>query len=154
MKILINGEPRAVASAWQGETLLACLRDHLGLMGTKFGCGVGLCGACTVLLDGTATRSCLIKVADLGTSAITTIEGIAAADRLHPLQQAWLDERVPQCGYCQSGQIMSALSLLRHCPLPSDAQIDAALAGNLCRCGTQQRIRLAVRRAAGQLGEP
>lgn len=151
MNILINGVRRDVAPAWKDDTLLAVLREHLGLCGSKFGCGMGLCGACTVLLDGQPQRACLVPVADLGTRPVTTIEGLAQRDRLHPVQQAWLDENVAQCGYCQAGQIMAALALLQATPRPTDAQIDEALVGNLCRCGTQQRVRVAIHRAAAQM---
>jgi isoquinoline 1-oxidoreductase alpha subunit len=149
MELTINGTRRAVAPGWKDESLLAVLREHLGLTGAKFGCGVGLCGACTVLLDGQPQRSCLIAVSTLGNRAITTLEGLASPDgRLHPVQQAWLDEAVPQCGYCQGGQIMATVALLRDVPQPSDTQTDDALARQLCRCGTQHRIRCAIRRAA------
>lgn len=142
MELQINGRPHAVAAAWRDETLLQVLREHLGLVGTKFGCGVGLCGACTVMLDGVATRSCLLPVSAAVDHALTTIEGLAAADgTLHPLQQVWLDEQVPQCGYCQAGQLMSVAALLQQNPKPDAAACEAAMSGNLCRCGTQQRIR-------------
>lgn len=148
MKLQINQKSHAIQTEWQGETLLSVLREHLGLTGSKFGCGVGLCGACTVLVDGQALRSCQLQVAHIGAREVTTIEGLATGDTLHPVQQAWLQEAVPQCGYCQAGQIMSTVALLRVVPKPTDAQINEALAGNLCRCGTQQRIRMAVHRAA------
>jgi isoquinoline 1-oxidoreductase alpha subunit len=131
--------------------LLWVLRDLLGLSGTKFGCGAGLCGACTVHVDGVATRSCLLPAAELRGGRVTTIEGLSS-DRSHPVQRAWIAEDVPQCGYCQSGQIMTAAALLRQVPHPSDADIDSAMAGNLCRCGTYVRIRKAIHRAAR--GEP
>ena len=127
--------------------LLWVLRDHLNLTGTKFGCGVGQCGACTVHLDGEATRSCQWIVRDVGARAITTIEGLSP-DGSHPVQEAWLREQVPQCGYCQVGQIMSAAALLAGTPHPTDQEIDTAMAGNICRCGTYERIRLAIHRAA------
>ena len=123
------------------------LRDVLGLTGTKFGCGIALCGACTVHLGGQAVRSCQTPISAVGEQPITTIEGLSK-DRSHPVQQAWLELDVPQCGYCQSGQIMSASALLATTPRPSDADIDAAMAGNICRCGTYQRIRAAIHRAA------
>ena len=151
MNLDINGERVVIDEAWRDETLLAVLRESLGLVGAKFGCGVGLCGACTVLIDGQARRSCLLQATDLAGAKITTVEGLSpvdSGDKLHPVQRAWLDESVPQCGYCQAGQIMSVVALLRVKPKPDDADIDAALAGNLCRCGTQQRIRRAVHRAA------
>jgi isoquinoline 1-oxidoreductase alpha subunit len=128
--------------------LLWVLRDALGLTGTKFGCGLGQCGACTVHIDGTATRSCLTAASAAAGKKITTIEGLSPSSS-HPLQRAWIDEQVPQCGYCQSGQIMSAAALLATTPRPTDAQIDTAMAGNICRCGTYQRIRRAIHRAAG-----
>ncbi len=127
--------------------LLWVLRDTLGLTGTKFGCGMALCGACTVHLNGQAVRSCQVPVSSVGAQAVTTIEGLSA-DRSHPVQQAWIEHDVPQCGYCQSGQIMSASALLATTPKPTDADIDAAMSGNICRCGTYQRIRSAIRRAA------
>ena len=127
--------------------LLWLLRDALGLTGTKYGCGIGLCGACTVHLDGVAVRSCQIAAGSIGSRKITTIEGLSA-DASHPLQRAWIAEQVPQCGYCQSGQIMQAASLLAENPHPTTEQIEAAMSGNLCRCGTYQRIRRAIERAA------
>ena len=127
--------------------LLWVLRDVLGLTGTKFGCGMALCGACTVHLGGQAVRSCQTPISAVGEQPITTIEGLSK-DRSHPVQQAWIELDVPQCGYCQSGQIMSASALLATTPSPSDADIDAAMAGNICRCGTYQRIRAAIHRAA------
>jgi isoquinoline 1-oxidoreductase subunit alpha len=130
--------------------LLWVLRDVLGLTGTKFGCGMALCGACTVHLDGQAVRSCQIPVSAITDQKITTIEGLSQ-DRSHPVQQAWIEHDVPQCGYCQSGQIMSASALLATKPKPSDADIDAAMAGNICRCGTYQRIRAAIHEAAKAL---
>jgi isoquinoline 1-oxidoreductase alpha subunit len=130
------------------EPLLWVLRDTLGATGTKFGCGAGLCGACTVHVDGQATRSCLTDVGAVDGKAVTTIEGLGKG-KLHVLQEAWLAEDVAQCGYCQPGQLMSAAALLAVKPHPTDAEIDDALSGNLCRCGTYPRIRAAVRRAAG-----
>jgi aerobic-type carbon monoxide dehydrogenase small subunit (CoxS/CutS family) len=127
--------------------LLWVLRDHLGMTGTKFGCGMALCGACTVHLDGSAVRSCVLPLSAVLGKSITTIEGLSA-DRSHPVQQAWLEIDVPQCGYCQSGQIMSAAALLQTNPHPTDAAIDAAMSGNICRCGTYPRIRAAIHRAA------
>ena len=137
-----------VPAAWRDESLLQVLREPLGLVGAKFGCGAGQCGACTVLIDGQPVRSCLAPVQQVGAAAVTTIEGLSPAGALHPVQQAWLDAAVPQCGYCQAGQIMATVALLRRTPRPDDRQIDAALAGHLCRCGTQQRIRQAVKQAA------
>ena len=127
--------------------LLWVLRDTIGLTGTKFGCGLGQCGACTVHLDGVATRSCLTNASAATGKKITTIEGLSPSSS-HRLQKAWIDEQVPQCGYCQSGQLMSAAALLAKTPDPTDAQIDSAMAGNICRCGTYQRIRRAIHRAA------
>ncbi|KZX57188.1 (2Fe-2S)-binding protein [Halioglobus sp. HI00S01] len=127
--------------------LLWVLRDELNFTGTKFGCGMGLCGACTVHLEGAAVRSCSLPISLAEGKAITTIEGLATNGD-HPLQQAWVVENVPQCGYCQSGQIMSAASLLASNPAPSDAEIDSAMSGNICRCGTYGRIRNAIKRAA------
>jgi aerobic-type carbon monoxide dehydrogenase small subunit (CoxS/CutS family) len=127
--------------------LLWVLRDHLGMTGTKFGCGLALCGACTVHVDGVATRSCVLPLGAVAGKSITTIEGLSL-DRSHAVQKAWLEIDVPQCGYCQSGQIMSAAALLKATPQPSDADIDAAMSGNICRCGTYPRIRKAIHRAA------
>jgi isoquinoline 1-oxidoreductase alpha subunit len=150
MQLLINGRTHHIAPDFQDNTLLWVLREALGLVGTRFGCGLGQCGACTVLLDDAPVRSCQLPAPAAVGRAITTVEGLAAADgRLHPVQQAWLEESVAQCGYCQSGQMMATVALLRQVPRPDAAQVDAALAGHLCRCGTQQRIRKAVQRAAG-----
>lgn len=150
MELNINGRASAIPAAWQDETLLWVLREPLGLVGTRFGCGLGQCGACTVLLDGEPVRSCLLPARAAVGRAVTTVEGLAQPDGvLHRVQQAWLDEAVAQCGYCQSGQMMATVALLRRNPRPDVAQVDAALAGHLCRCGTQQRIRRAVQRAAG-----
>jgi isoquinoline 1-oxidoreductase alpha subunit len=126
--------------------LLWALRDLLGLTGTKYSCGISVCGACTVLVEGKPVRSCVTPVSTVSGKAITTIEGLSP-DRSHPVQQAWLEEQVPQCGYCQSGQILSAVALLNTTPEPSDADIDTAMSGVLCRCGTYQRIRKAIKRA-------
>ncbi len=132
--------------------LLWVLRDTIGLTGTKYGCGMALCGACTVHLDGQPVRSCIMPVGTVGAAKVTTIEGLSP-DRSHPVQRAWIELDVPQCGYCQSGQIMSASALLAQTPQPTDADIDAAMAGNICRCGTYQRIRAAIHRAAELGGE-
>jgi isoquinoline 1-oxidoreductase alpha subunit len=129
--------------------LLWVLRDVIGLTGTKFGCGIAMCGACTVHLDGQAVRSCVTPVADAASAAITTVEAVGATEAGARIQQAWLAEEVVQCGYCQSGQIMSATALLAANPAPTDADIDAVMAGNICRCGTYPRIRAAIKRAAG-----
>jgi isoquinoline 1-oxidoreductase alpha subunit len=145
--ININGSPRSVDV--DGDTpLLWVLRDVLGMTGTKFGCGMALCGACTVHVDGTATRSCITTIDSIGDSKITTIEAIGGTPPGAKIQQAWLDLEVPQCGYCQSGQIMSASALLASKPHPTDADIDDAMSGNICRCGTYMRIREAIKLAA------
>ena len=146
-QLIINGENRDV-EAVPNTPLLWVLRDNLGLTGTKYGCGVAQCGACTVHLDGTAVRSCSTPVSTIGNKKVTTIEGLASADTLHPVQQAWVEENVPQCGYCQSGQIMSAVALIEKNPSPSDNDIEAAMSGNICRCGTYERIRKAIKRAS------
>lgn len=140
MELHINGHPQPVAPEWHDETLLWVLREHLGLVGTKLGCGLGQCGACTVWLDGEPTRSCLLPVAGLQGREITTIEGLASGGTLHPVQRAWLENQVPQCGYCQAGQIMGVAALLRRTPRPDAQAVAAAMAGNLCRCGTQARM--------------
>jgi isoquinoline 1-oxidoreductase alpha subunit len=133
-----------------GDTpLLWVLRDVLGMTGTKFGCGVALCGACTVHIDGTPARSCVTPIGSIGDKAVTTIEAVGKTPQGEAVQKAWLDLEVVQCGYCQSGQIMSVAALLAATPKPSDADIDAAMSGNVCRCGTYQRIRAAIHRAAG-----
>ncbi len=148
--LVVNGQPHKVDVAG-GTPLLWVLRDSLGLTGTKYGCGVAQCGACTVHLDGEATRSCLTSVESVGARKVTTIEGLSP-DRSHPLQKAWVAEQVPQCGYCQSGMLMTAAQLLSQKPQPSDADIDASLGAHICRCGTYQRIRSAVHRAAADKG--
>ena len=155
MQIIVNGQPADIPAERSGDPLLWVLRENLGLVGTKFGCGQGLCGACTVHLDGQAVRSCQVSVAEAARHRIVTIEGLAAPDgRLHPVQQAWIDESVPQCGYCQAGQIMAAAALLTSASQPDDRAIETAMAGNLCRCGTYDRIRRAIRRAAGTDSRP
>jgi isoquinoline 1-oxidoreductase alpha subunit len=147
----VNGSQRHV-DVDDDTPLLWVLRDALGLTGTKFGCGISICGACTVHLDGKATRSCVLPISAVGSAPIATIESLSP-DRSHPLQQAWIAEQVPQCGYCQSGMLMAAAALLRSKPQPSDADIDDAMT-NLCRCGTYNRVRRAIKRAAGMpLGE-
>jgi isoquinoline 1-oxidoreductase alpha subunit len=152
MRLRVNGSERSVPEAWRDETLLATLREQLGLVGAKYSCGIGLCGACLVLVDGVPAYSCRVRSGDLEGREILSIEGLAGPDgRLHPLQQAWIDERVPQCGYCQAGQIMRALALLSENPRPSEADIVAAMEGNLCRCGTYDRIKKAIRRAADSM---
>ena len=144
----INGTDRAV-EAPNDMPLLWVLRDLLGLTGTKFGCGIAQCGACTVHLDGQPVRSCMLPVGSVGTRAVTTIEAVGATPAGARIQKAWLELEVMQCGYCQSGQIMSATALLAGTPSPDDSDIDAAMAGNICRCGTYVRIREAIKRAAG-----
>jgi aerobic-type carbon monoxide dehydrogenase small subunit (CoxS/CutS family) len=146
----INGSPVEVDVA-PDTPLLWVLRDTLGLQGTKYGCGLGLCGACTVHVAGAPVRSCQTPVSAVGAYDVTTIEGLSS-DSKHPVQQAWLELDVPQCGYCQSGQIMSAAALVANNREPTDADIDAAMAGNLCRCGTYDRIRAAIKRAAKLAG--
>lgn len=148
MKLTINDEPNRIPPEWQRESLLSVLREYLGLTGAKYGCGVGQCGACTVIIDGRARRSCITNVADVVDAAILTVEGLAGENgKLHPVQQAWLDEAVPQCGYCQAGQIMSAVALITDNPEPGDDAVNEAMESVLCRCGTYQRIRKAIKRA-------
>ena len=146
LKLNVNGQT-VDTDATPDTPLLWVLRDHLGMTGTKFGCGAALCGACTVHLDGEPVRSCQLPLEAVAGRKVTTIEGVSP-DRSHPVQQAWMELDVPQCGYCQSGQIMSATALLARNPSPSDEDIDAAMSGNLCRCGTYPRIRSAIHRAA------
>lgn len=147
MRFILNGQGQDVPAIWADEPLLFLLREHFGLTGTKFGCGVGICGACTIILDGIATRACMIRASDVAGLSVRTIEGLANGESLHPVQQAWLDLAVPQCGYCQAGQIMAAVALLEETPAPSADEIDAAMDRNLCRCGTYPRIRAAIARA-------
>ena len=142
----INGVTHAV-DADPAMPLLWALRDLLGLTGTKFGCGIGACGACTVHLNGQAVRSCITSIGDVGDQEITTIEGLSP-DGTHPVQRAWVANNVPQCGYCQAGQIMQAVALLKDTPKPTDQQITDGMSGNVCRCGTYQRIRAAIKAAA------
>ncbi len=146
MRLRINGETISVDADPQ-MPLLWAIRDVLGMTGTKFGCGVGVCGACTVHLDGDAVRSCITALADAGGKEVTTIEGLSS-DGTHPVQLAWTAGKVPQCGYCQPGQIMQAAALLKQTPKPTDEQIVDAMSGNICRCGTYQRIRAAIKSAA------
>ena len=148
----INGTPHSV-DVDADTPLLWVIRDVLGMTGTKFGCGVALCGACTVHIDGTATRSCVTPIDSVGSSKVTTIEAIGATPAGAKIQKAWLDHEVPQCGYCQSGQIMSASALLAGNPHPTDADIDDAMSGNICRCGTYVRIREAIKLAAQPNGK-
>jgi len=150
VRLKVNGQTREFEAPGD-MPLLWALRDGLELKGTKYGCGIAQCGACTVLIDGVARRSCVTPVSAVGASAVTTIEGLSP-DATHPLQKAWEELDVPQCGYCQAGQIMSAASLLSRTPNPTDAEIDAAMGGNLCRCATYLRIRRAIHRAA-ELGK-
>jgi aerobic-type carbon monoxide dehydrogenase small subunit (CoxS/CutS family) len=145
-RITVNDKTLDIDAA-PDTPLLWVLRDHLSMTGTKYGCGMALCGACTVHVDGVAVRSCVLPLGALEGRRITTIEGLSP-DRSHAVQRAWIELDVPQCGYCQSGQIMSAAALLRDHPRPNDAEIDAAMAGNICRCGTYPRIRKAIHRAA------
>lgn len=149
--LLINGG-RRVADVPADTPMLWVLRDHLDLPGTKYGCGIGQCGACTIQVNGVPMRSCILPVGTVAGLPVATIEGLSP-DATHPLQQAWMEHDVPQCGYCQSGQIMTAAALLRANPNPSDEDIDNALAGNICRCGTYVRIRAAVRTAAVKMKE-
>lgn len=154
MRLTINGKEQVVEVVDDSTPLLWVLRDQLGLVGTKYGCGVAQCGACTVHLNGSPVRSCSIPATAVAGQHITTIEGLAGKDgKLHALQSAWIEHDVPQCGYCQAGQIMSAAALLRQKPKPTDADIDTAMAGNLCRCGTYLRIRKAIHAAAQTAGE-
>ena len=147
MKLTVNGETVEV-KAGADTPLLWVLRDELGMNGTKFGCGQGLCGACTVHIDGEATRTCVLPIAAAEGKKITTIEGLSKGGKLHPVQQAWTDLDVVQCGYCHSGQIMSAAALLQKKAKPTDGDIDEAMAGNICRCGTYERIRAGIKHAA------
>lgn len=148
MNFTLNGKNHSIPDDWRDESLLFLVREHFGLVGTKFGCGMGQCGACTVIIDGSAARSCITPAASLEGAQVRTIEGLAQDGSLHPVQQAWLDQSVPQCGYCQAGQIMSAVALLDAVPAPNEADIHAAMAGNLCRCGTYRRIQAAIASAA------
>jgi len=149
MSISFSVNGKNISTETDPETpLLWFIRDELGMAGTKFGCGIAQCGACTVHVDGIAVRACQTAVEDAEGLEVKTIEGLAPEDGLHPLQQAWIDHDVPQCGYCQAGQIMSAAALLKDNPAPSDADIDNAMAGNICRCGTYPRIRAAIKQAA------
>jgi aerobic-type carbon monoxide dehydrogenase small subunit (CoxS/CutS family) len=149
MKLKVNGIERQVETEWRKETLLTVLREHFGLTGSRFSCGIGQCGACLVHIDGIPVTSCLMPASEAVDKNILTIEGLTTREgTLHPLQQAWIDENVPQCGYCQSGQIMQALALLENNPAPNDNDINLAMNANLCRCGTYDRIRKSIKRAA------
>jgi isoquinoline 1-oxidoreductase alpha subunit len=150
MDIVVNGAKMTVTAS-DDTPLLWALRDHLGLTGTKFGCGMALCGACTVHLDGEPVRACVTPLSAIAGKKVTTIEGIGTTPQGKALQEAWMAISVPQCGYCQSGQIMSAAALLTSHPKPSDADIDNGMTGNICRCGTYPRIRAAIKQAAAQL---
>jgi len=149
----VNGQVRVVETSTD-TPLLWVLRDTLALTGTKYGCGIGICGMCTVHIDGVATRSCILPVSAVVGRHVTTIEGLAPPGSAHPLQRAWIAEQVPQCGWCQPGQIMQAAALLAEHPHPTDAQINEAMQGVLCRCGTYQRIRRAIHRAASDAAGP
>ncbi len=149
-KLKVNNEIKEVNVA-PDTPVLWVLRDHLQLYGAKYGCGIGQCGACTVLVDGVGTRSCMLPVSAAEGRDITTIEGLAEGDKLHPVQEAWLEHDVSQCGYCQSGQIMTAVGLLSKNPQPTDEEIEAAMNGHICRCGTYVRIRKAVKTASQKL---
>jgi isoquinoline 1-oxidoreductase alpha subunit len=151
ISITVNGEQRQIDVA-PDMPLLWVLRDELGITGPKYGCGIAQCGACTVHVDGQAVRSCQARVGDLNKRNVTTIEGLGA-NSLHVVQQAWIEQQVPQCGYCQTGQIMQAVALLRAHPKPTDEDIDRVMSGNLCRCGTYVRIRAAIHAAAAKLSE-
>lgn len=148
MKLTVNGEQLELDNAYENEPLVWALRDGAGLTGTKFGCGIGQCGSCTVHVNGEPVRSCQTIVNMVVDAEITTLEGLQSADGLHPVQQAFLDHQVPQCGWCMSGQMMSAAALVDSNPDPSDAEIDAAMTGNICRCGTYTRVRAAIKEAA------
>lgn len=149
--LMINGAEQSV-DVEENTPLLWVLRNTLEMTGTKFGCGLAQCGACTVHVDGAPMRSCVLPVSEVGDQEVTTIEGLGTEDELHPLQAAWIEAQAPQCGYCQSGQIMSAAALLESNPEPSDDDINEAMQGNLCRCGTYNRIRQAIKLAAGTQG--
>ena len=154
VRLNVNGTEHVLNDVDPGTPLLWVLRDHLGLIGTKFGCGVAYCGACTVHLNGNPIRSCATPAGAVEGQEIRTVEALAEPDgTLHPLQQAWIEHDVPQCGYCQAGQLMTAAALLNDNPTPSDADIDTAMSGNLCRCGTYQRIRAAIHAAAARIGD-
>ncbi len=148
--LVLNGQTIEVEKQHYDVWLVDFLRDHLKLTGTKYGCGQGLCGACTIHVNGESERSCQISVKEVLQAEITTIEGLAGSD-LHPAQKAWIEEAVPQCGYCQAGQIMSASALLSNTPSPTDDDISTHMAGNLCRCGTYPRIKAAIKRAAKEI---
>lgn len=152
ISLTINGKKRTINADPQ-MPLLWAVRDIVGLKGTKFGCGMAQCGACTVHLNGSPIRSCITPVSTVANKKITTIEGIGTETSLHPVQKSWIEEQVPQCGYCQSGQIMSAVALLKEKPNPTDADIDQAMSGNICRCGTYNRVRKAIHTASDMMKE-
>lgn len=151
MRWTLNSENRRYVGEAE-QPLLWHLRDELGLTGTKYGCGIGLCGACTVHVDGRAAKACVVPMASVASKAVVTIEGLASDRRLHPVQQAWIERDVPQCGYCQAGQMMAAAALLKAHPAPTESQVDAAMREVLCRCGTYARVRAAVTRAVELAG--
>jgi len=152
MNLFVNGTERVVTGVWEEETLLSVLREYFGLIGTRFGCGKGLCGSCTVHVDGEPVRSCITPINNIAGTSVLTIEGLQQGnEKLHPLQQAWIDERVPQCGYCHSGQIMQAWGLLSKTRNPTEEQINTFMDSILCRCGTYDRIKKAILRAAVML---
>ena len=153
MKLTVNGQPYAV-DVEPDMPLLWILRDELGITGPKYGCGIAQCGACTVHLNGEAVRSCQVPASALGQAEVVTIEGLAPGDEWHVVQKAWLEEQVAQCGYCQSGQMMQAAALLKSNTAPSNEEIDEAMSGNLCRCGTYPRIRQAIKKAAVMMAAP
>lgn len=149
----LNGVRASIPEAYADEPLLGLLRDHFGLRGPRFGCGVGSCGACTVVIDGASARACVTPAGSVADRAVLTLEGLASGADLHPIQKAWIDESVPQCGYCQNGQIMTAFALLAETPDADAETVAAAMDGVLCRCGTYQRIRRAIRRAQAAMAE-
>ncbi len=152
LRLTVNGKPHELHNVDESTPLLWVLRDALGLVGTKYGCGVAQCGACTVQINGNPVRSCSVPASAAADREVTTVEGLARSDgSLHPVQQAWIDEDVAQCGYCQSGQLVSAAALLARNPAPSDEDINRAMDGNICRCGTYKRIRKAIHSAAAEL---
>ena len=156
MKIVVNGKTTAIPTKYRDVRLLDFIRDYIGLKGTKYGCGKGQCGACTVHIDGVAVRSCVVPLAQAAGRQITTIEGLSgttATGSLHPVQKAWIEDDVPQCGYCQPGQIMTAAALLKRNPDPTAEEIRNEMAGNLCRCGTYYRIQRAIGRASKEVGK-